>query len=83
MFQAVKTINRKKENSVFVNDDNGNLVVDTKLKIKEISKHFEQKGNIIDCPDIKPKKQSTPFTTEEIQKAVKSLKTKKMQDVTS
>ena len=80
MFQAVKTINRKKENSVFVNDENGNLVVDTKSKIKEISKHFEQvfqKGNIIDCPDIKPQKLSTPFTTEEIQKAIKSLKNNK------
>ena len=65
---------------MFVNDENGNLVVDTKPKIKEISKHFEQvfqKGNIIGCPDIKPQKLSTLFTTEEIQKAVKSLKNNK------
>jgi hypothetical protein len=80
MFKAVKSITRKQDNTVFVQDENGHLVGNTKAKIKEITEHFKsafQKDNAINCPNIEPSKLTIPFTKEEVKKAISSLKNNK------
>ena len=77
MFQAINVIKRHQENQIFVNDKDGNLAGDTTSKIAEITKHVKgafQKDNAIKCPNIKPSKLQKPFTKEEVQQAIKSLK---------
>ena len=80
MFKAIKEINRKKDNTIFVKNAEGDYVTSNKAKIDEISKHFKdvfQKGNIIPCPSLKPSNLRNPFTKNEIQKAISSLKNNK------
>ena len=80
MFQAVKAINRNNDNNVTVQDQNGNYIGNTKGKIEVITEHFKgvfQNESAIGLPRVTPETLKTPFTAEEVKKAVKSLKNNK------
>ena len=80
MFQAVKAINRNNDSNITVQDKNGNYIGNTKGKIEVITDHFKsvfQNENAIGLPRVTPKTLNTPFTDEEVKKAVKSLKNDK------
>ena len=84
MFQAVKEINRNNDNNVTVQDKNGNYIGNTKGKMEVITDHFKsefQNENAIGLPRVTPGTLKTPFTVEEVKKAVKSLKITKVQVV--
>ena len=80
MFQAVKAINRNNDNNITVQDQNGNYIGNTKGKIEVITDHFKsvfQNESVIGLPSVTPETLKTPFTAEEVKKAVKSLKNNK------
>ena len=80
MFKAIRVIQKKRDPAPIIVKKGENLVGNTNVKIEEISKHFQkcfQCDNPEPIPDIKPQKLKNPFTVEEIEKAVKSLKNNK------
>ena len=85
MFKAIKVVQKKEsKEKLIVKNDQGEVIWNTEDKWKVISNHFQKTFNCEDpipIPEITPQKLKTPFTTEEITKAIKSLKTIQVQAV--
>ena len=80
MFKATKLIQRKNNNNVCIKTCDGKIVNSTNQKLEIITKYFESVFNpddIGEFPHIPPQKLNEPFTSEEIRKAIKSLKNNK------
>ena len=80
MFKATQVLRRKTDNSVCVKDKNGLVVNSESQKIERISEYFESVFNPVDVeefPVVPPKPLQHPFTSDEIGKAISSLKNNK------
>ena len=77
MFKATRALQQQTNNNVCVKSKDGNTVNSTQQKLEIITDYFEGVFNPNDVepfPFIEPKKLEIPFTSDEINKAIKSLK---------
>ena len=80
MFQAVRTLNRKEDNTILVENSKGEIIHNTEEELKEITKYFEnifKKEQIHPIPKIPPKKLEEEITCREVKEAVDKLKNNK------
>ena len=67
---------KEKNRNIIVSNKKG-IISSDKEKINVITEHFQNCFNVenpTEFPEIKPEKLIPPFSTEEVQKAIKSLK---------
>ena len=80
MFEAVRELNKKKDNKIIVENVEGKQVNSTDQKVELITEYFEnifKQKDTQPIPDIKPQKLRTPITTAEVEKAAQKLKNNK------
>ena len=77
MYEAIRTLNKRSQNTVIVHNPDGEFVTSPEQKVNIITDFFENLfcvENITPFDDIPPVKLSTPFTSEEIRKAANKLR---------
>ena len=80
MFKAIQVINKKSNTNIVVCNSEGEIAGNTSKKIEYITDHFKKqfyKDSEKPFPEIKPQKLDNPFTINEIENAIKSLKNNK------
>ena len=80
MFQAVRTLNRKEDNTILIHNSKGEIIHNEEEELKEITKYFEnifKKDQIHPIPEIPPQKLQEEITSREVKEAVDKLKNNK------
>ena len=80
MFKAIKIIQQKRKTEPIIVKRDDEIIGNIDTKVTEITKHFQNTFNCENQPPLQhivPQKLQNPFTEQEIQKAVKSLKNNK------
>ena len=80
MFHAVRLLNKKEDNTILVENSEGDLIHSTEEEIKEITKYFEnifKQEKVTPIPDIKPQKLKEEITSLEVKQAVDKIKNNK------
>ena len=80
MFQAVRVLNKKQDNTILVENSKGEIIHNTEEEVKEITKYFEnifKQDNTTPIPSIEPTKLKEPITSNEVSIAVQKIKNNK------
>ena len=80
MYRAVRQLQQSKPKKKLVVDGENGQTINAKEQVDIITNHFKgvfHADSEKDIPEVKPSEMKTPFTVEEVQKAVKSLKNNK------
>ena len=80
MFQAVRVLNKKEDNTIIVQNNKGETIHSVEEELKEITKYFEnifKQEATTPIPNIKPQKLELEITGEEVKSAVNKLKNNK------
>ena len=84
MFQAVRILNQKEDNTILVENSKGEIIHNKEEELEEITNYFEnifKQNNTTQIPEIIPQKLEVEITSLEVQQAVNKLKIIKVQDV--
>ena len=80
MYQAVREINKKEDNTIIIENSKNEIIHNTEKEIEEITKYFENiftQENTTPIPEIKPQKLKEPISSKEIKKALTKIKNNK------
>ena len=80
MFQAVRELNKKEDNTILIENDKKEIIHNTEEEIKEITHYFEnifKQEETTPIPSISPQKLDNPITTTEVKKAISKIKNNK------
>ena len=80
MFQAVRILNQKEDNTILVENSKGEIIHNKEEELEEITNYFEnifKQNNTTQIPEIIPQKLEVEITSLEVQQAVNKLKNNK------